>query len=289
MGLTRSSSGLLVYDAFDSDTSGDYSTTNGMTMTVTGGYAYCSNWAIHTGSSGTKCVSVSSRYPSGAWLGGPALCANGSGSADKAAQDGYRSHWYMSGVNWRLEKQTNGGATALASSSAISPTANEYHRMRIYRDGDVVRTRYGLSDLANVDSVTDTTYTGTLYGAWANDNGSNSNFRFDGFECRTAHTITCTGLTTGWYLKVSDGTTTAKAAESSGTATVDAGAVLFPLASVGVYDGDPDDGGSLVAELDTGDYADMGGGDAFAYSDSSGLYLPAYQHKIIGLGGPLHG
>jgi len=59
---------------------------------------------------------------------------------------------------------------------------------------------------------------------------------------------------------VSDGTTTAKATASVGTAVVDAGAVLFPLASVSVLDGS-----NNVVETYSA-LTDMGGGDTFAYS-----------------------
>ena len=58
----------------------------------------------------------------------------------------------------------------------------------------------------------------------------------------------------------------------AGLATVDAGLVLFPLSSVQIRTAAAG-GGDLVAEITSGTLADMGGGDAFAYSAGAAKYV----------------
>lgn len=270
MGLTRTSSGLKLRDEFGSDTSANYNSRSGTSFAIGSGYlALDYGAAVNTTQSGILCV-TSKIYRYTANSVGPGLWASNDFSND-ANIDGYTMN--ANATKWSLFRVTNYGFTELGSSANSPLGDNNWGYARIYRSGNDVVLRAGASALTSIAvSASDTNYTTGLYaGARANTLGTAP--RADDLEGRTSHLVTCSGLSPGWYLKVSDGTTTAKAAESSGTATVDAGAVLFPLASVSVYDGDPDDAGSLVAECDTGDYADMGGGDVFAYS-ASGLWLP---------------
>jgi len=137
--------------------------------------------------------------------------------------------------------------------------------------------KVGQSALTASASQTDGTYAGSLYpGAFLRYSVTN-NENIDWLDARTSHQITVSSLPDGSSVVVSDGTTTASADTAAGTATVDAGAVLFPLASVSVYSG-AGGGGDLLATLTTGDYADMGGGDVFTYSAAGGI------GRVIGSG-----
>lgn len=270
MGLTRTASGLLVRDDFESDTSADYSKSAG-TLTVASGTMYASETnlkAAHTSYGTAKCVTVRGSVD-GFYAQGAGIWAN-SDLSSAANVDGYASQLW--GTNFYLKEWADNSPTDLGTVSLGTPSG-AYVVSRIIIVSGVVYLLCGNTALDKNLNVNDSTYTQGYGGAFYRTADTDG---IDWLDLRTAHTITCSGLSTGWYLKVSDGTTTAKAAESSGTATVDAGAVLFPLASVGVYDGDPDDGGTLVEECDTGDYADMGGGDVFAYAGSSAqFWVPA--------------
>lgn len=273
MGLTRTTRGLDsgVYDDYSSDVSDSYDGL-GSTYYVSGGNLVSSgtDYVVRTTPSGIACLTasiyVSTTLPQAS---GVALWANGAFSAD-ADIDGYAAQTQTS---LGLYRWTNRGPTALGSSSSdLLATAGAFFVQRIYRSGNNICLRWG-NDTTAFDqllSASDTTYTSGLYGGfrpvgnyvvatWA--------------DFRPSHTVTCTGMTEGHYLRVTDGTTAAEAAANgAGLATVDAGAVLFPLATVQIRTAAAG-GGDLIAELDTGDYADMGGGDAFAYS-ASGLWLP---------------
>lgn len=280
MGLTRSSSGLLVRDEFSSDTSGNYTHTNEAGSTdgsITGGYMVSpgdstgSNrfrW-VHNSSGGSKCATVLVDNATIATLGAVVLCQN--------ADDVRDYYGYLNYGNKYVYRVADDSGTYLGA-GGNTDTKPAYIRM--YKTAAALVIKYGGSALADYFSVNDTTYASGLAGF-----KSVAYAKYSMFEARTAHTITCTGMATGHYLRVSDGTTAAEAQESSGTATVDAGAVLFPLATVQIRTASGG-GGDLIAELDTGDYADMGGGDAFAYSADSALWLPnVMRHNTIGLGG----
>lgn len=275
MGLTRSSSGLLVYDAFGSDTLANY------TFTATAGEP---TWEVssgvlsqttaspnsggmggRTGQSTVKCVTGRyRRVGSGSYS---ALAIVGNFTPDASGY--FPSYMAKIGAgDFALWKRASNGTSSLATASYTN-TASSYYQSRIYINDGTVYGLHGTTDFSGASlNASDAAYSAGAAGFLVYKTGG-----VDWFEARTAHTITCTGMTEGHYLRVSDGTTAAEAAASgAGLASVDAGAVLFPLASVQIRTAAAG-GGDLIAELDTGDYADMGGGDAFKYS-ASGLWLP---------------
>lgn len=265
MGLTRTSSGLLVHDAFGSDTSANYDTYLD-TLSVSGGVgamATANDKAVHTSSSGAKCISIRARRSGTRW-GGAGYFANGSLAA-AADLNGYYIYGFV--TRYYLQRATNASNTELASSSSDLPSDGAWCHLRVYIHASGITGRFGTAGLGGSLTSTDTTYTAAAYGGPIV--GNQTDLTFDDLDIRTAHTITCTGMTTGHYLRVSDGTTAAEAQESSGTATVDAGAVLFPLSSVQIRTASGG-GGDLIAEITSATLTDMGGGDAFAYSGATG-------------------
>lgn len=272
MGLTRSSSGLKLFDDFSSDTSADYDAYSG-TIVVSGGEMTLPNHIVHKTASGVYCVTSKILGYKGGHMSGPALWANS--ALDAAADiDGYVAEGLNANVVY-MGALTDNSASWLAN-GAYTQSAGNYI-FRLYRNAATVYMKIGTTALDGKElSSNNTAYTGTLYpGMYYKTNN-----HLDWLEGRTAHTITCTGMTTGHYLRVSDGTTAAEAQESSGTATVDAGAVLFPLASVQIRTAAAG-GGDLIAELTTTDYADMGGGDAFAYSSASAKPIWLFKTQYI--------
>lgn len=280
MGLTRTSSGLKLRDDFGTDTSGDYDSYSG-SPSVSGGELVYPSHTVHKTASGCYCVTSRSWHGS-SHFGSAAMWANGL-LDDDADVDGYIT-LVASNLTWALRRLTNNASSALANTNSSVSTSAWYYT-RAYRTSTTVYHKGGASALTEVEqSSANTDHAGSFYPGLTY---FTSQDKCDWLEGRTSHLITCSGMTEGHYLRVSDGTTAAEAQESSGTATVDAGAVLFPLASVQIRTASGG-GGDLIAELDTGDYADMGGGDAFAYSGASAAWLPFMKHNVIGLGG-LHG
>lgn len=269
MGLTRTSSGLLVRDEFSSDSSGDYYPTSGNTIAVASGELYAS--AANSGCARktyntAKCITALGEMDDDYGNGAAYYANENIGSA--AAWDGYKIHYRTAGAY--LSKYVDGSATDLANIACGYLGTNTVHT-RVYLTATGVTGRIGVTAFTHSGSSTDTTYTAAAYGG-LHFRKESAAYGIQWLDIRTSHLITCTGMTTGHYLRVSDGTTAAEAQESGGTATVDAGAVLFPLASVQIRTAAAG-GGDLIAELTSTDYADMGGGDAFAYSASS-VWLP---------------
>lgn len=271
MGLTRSSSGLIAFDHFTSDTLAAY-TKNGdwawdessNIYWVTAVDSFARDAAIST------CACATARLKESMVVNsyGRVICA---GSGTRSYQPrGYSCTTSGNAANYSMQKITADAVSNLATknNSAVSRTNGEYFLLRVYCTGSVVVARWGLTAFADSVSANDSDFSAghVGIGGWYRSD-------YDWLEGRTAHTITCTGMTEGHYLRVTDGTTAAEAAaDGAGLATVDAGAVLFPLATVQIRTAAAG-GGDLIAELTTTDYADMGGGDAFAYS-ASGLWLP---------------
>ena len=284
MGLTRTSSGLLVHDDFGTDTSADYDADS--TFVINSGYfrhvsAY---YAVHQGTSSARCISATGYTDVATY--GCYLMLTPSASWDAAGgRDGYGA--FITNGTSILRKLVDDGRTTIAS-AATTVAASTWYQARLYITGGAVYAKVGASALGDLFDVSasDSTYTSGMYGAIARPNSNTC--RYDDLDLRTAHTITCFGMSTGHYLRVSDGTTAAEAQESSGTATVDAGAVLFPLASVQIRTAAAG-GGDLIAELDTGDYADMGGGDAFVYSADATAMSRNSRHFYVPSFGPVIG
>ena len=277
MGLTRITSGLIHYNSFDTDIydngtidSGNiYNKSNSSPLSSANGvifYASTTGGVFVYPTSGAFCVSASAYKDAGISRSSGVILSDSPVCYNSADRDYYRLE-FDNLVKWQLRRTLNGATTNLAGDSTTpDPAGGTWFPVRLWVSSGV-KARYGATALSSYMSSNDTNFTESLYGGGSI---TTVNLVMDNLDIRTGVTVTCTGLPTGYYLKVSDGVTTAKAAESSGTATVDASAVLFPLALVTVYSGDPDAGGVLVTELDTGDYADMGGGDVFEYS-SDGL------------------
>ena len=267
MGLTRSSSGLVYHDDFGSDTSGAYNPSpSGATFIVTGGklQADVGNWtkAVYDLVSGVKCVSAVSTLDMG--LG---LYTLSQFPTDPVT--GYHVFGHTDGMI-HMERLLNTAGTYLNQATATRT------QMRLYVHAAGVVARSGATSLAVAITSDDTTYRDAVtYGGISV--GATGSATIDDFDLRTSHLVTCSGLPTGWKFQVTDGTTTATATESSGTATVDAGAVLFPLAEVRVLNGaDAEQVHILAATL-----ADMGGGDVFAYAADSSTPIHLLRPHII--------
>lgn len=265
--IKRNNSGLLKFYHFTSDPASDFTKYEIVAPTVWSQAG--SLWfqtqtgfdAIQRRNSLTTaaCVTVRARPDSDFSFPLPMCFVND--SPDDAGQlSGYRIYGQVGSTTLILSKRYGGASSTLSSTTIAALVKGTYYLLRVYVDSGTIYGKFGTTAFTKELSGSDgdmTSGSAALRAGHANT--------FDWFDIRTSHKVVMTALPSGYYLKVSDGTTAAKAAESSGTATVDAGAVLFPLASVSVYDGDPDSGGSLVCDLDTGDYADMGGGDEYTY------------------------
>jgi len=175
----------------------------------------------------------------------------------------------------------SGGLTQIATAGA-SLSASTWYYTRIYISGGTRYIRWGTTDLSNSDSASDSTYSAGQVGF----KGYSNTTEFDFLEARTSHIITCSGMTENHYLYATDGTTEAESqADGGGDASTDCGALLFPLTEVGIYTGSGATG-DQIATLGTGDYADMGGGDVFAYEgEGGGLSIPVAMHHYRSMRG----
>lgn len=291
MGLTRSSSGLLVRDDFGSDSSASYTALDSVastSWTFSGGY-----WTQGTaGKVGmkrrnslttAKCVTVRAKANAASGINLGCFCYTGTPGDTGSIYPGYYIVADQGDAAIVLYKRAGNAWTSLATTSITAPASGTLYYMRVHVVGTTVYGKYGATALSTAISATDSTYTSGSAALRATGSVS-----YDFLDARTAATITCSGVPTGNYLRVSDGTTAAEAQESSGTATVDAGAVLFPLSSVQIRTASGG-GGSLVAELTSTDLTDMGGGDAFAYSADGTTYatrlFATQYHNPLLIGG----
>lgn len=283
MGLTRSTSGLAVRDDFSSDTTADYTGYRVTSASIAGGVLTldAQNVAayVHETVVGRCVTTKSKRTAFDSRRLGPILAPGLVSSA--ATQDYYRLLDNSAGFVAQLDRLIDQGLTTLLTTTDGYPGGADWWLARLYVTASNVVARFGIGTLAYslTPDPADTTYSGDLYGGLGTLS-TFTDYEVDYFDLRTAHTITCTGMTTGHYLRVSDGTTAAEAQESAGTATVDAGAVLFPLSSVQIRTAAAG-GGTLVAELTATDYTDMGGGDAFAYSGGPTISASQVASDIV--------
>lgn len=265
--LTRSTSGLKqARDEFNSDTSSQYSGTTGNTLTIGSGIATGtanSYWMQNQWTS--NCVTVRTKRLSGGRCSGVFLGPDT--NVDTAAdRDGYRCMCAPTTSYWSLAKYNDGtqDGSVYNSSSSDIPSVGSYGIIRAWQDGSNTYAYCGTTyPLSITLSVADVAYTVSYTGIYlANETSP----ELDWVEYRTGVTITCSGLSTGWYLDAYDGTTHLHSQESSGTATVDISTIEWPLTEVSVWDGHPFSGGTeLIHALNT-TYSDMGGGDAFVYA-----------------------
>ena len=270
----------MVFDDFSSDTIANYNTVGDPVISDGVIELSGSKTAIHDDSQGTLCVTAKllkldiNNYST--YL----LLSQNPSWALTADIDGYFLRFRGSTYNyWQLYRYIDGSALVLGTGG---DTCDGWIFGRLYRDGANIIARCGQAALDVSVSTNDETWEADLYAGVRSANPAN---QADNLECRTSHLITCTGLPDGYWFKVADAVletgTEAKAQASSGTATVDAGAVLFPLYWVGVFDGDPDDGGSLVETITYLTHADMGGGDAFAYSEDVVTYTKEFTSDSL--------
>jgi len=202
-----------------------------------------------------KQTSTFSGYPIPATVGG-----SGAEGPTYYQANGYYAQAYGDQRAVQLRKRVDGSSSGIDDGWTSDRSLGTEYLWRLFIDSGTIRLHHGATTLAAFLSGTDNAFTQGQFSIWGHYYGGAS---WNWVDVRTSHEITCTGMSTGHYLRVSDGTTAAEAQESSGTATVDAGLVLFPLSSVQIRTASGG-GGSLVAELGTGDYADMGGGDVYA-------------------------
>jgi hypothetical protein len=265
--LVRTVSGAIFHDDFSTDTESLYIHGSGPDYwAISGGNMVCTtinpgdNCIIRDSTENAKVATI--RYKSTV-IGNYTytLVLGGHGIFGDYYSNGY--YLYNQSATYRLMGVVGGGVLDNETISALSN--DTWYYMRLIIDDGVVSGKFGQSALADTGcSAADTTYS-CGHVALSNYEGTTT---FDFLDARTGHEVIVTGLPSGYYAQVSDGTTTAKAAASSGTATVDAGLVLFPLARVSVYNGDPDSGGTEVAYITSTEITDMGGGDEFSYAEN---------------------
>jgi hypothetical protein len=270
MGLTRSSSGLLLRDDFGSDTLANWTEAGGRTgdWSITGGTLLKSNTGDttrrRTDITTAKCATmrvkeadVTSAYTK-LYVGGA-----GANTSDwPYACQGYCVQTYDTAeamwVDWK-DASTNNNLSSEPGDTLYTRVVDTYYLTRIYIDSGYVKVRQGQTVLAGTLSYANNQFTQGHIGV----GGYVGTATFDWVEARTSHLITCSVMTDGHYLRVTDGTTAAEAVASGRTATVDAGLVTFPLTSVAIYTA-TGGGGSKIDEITSATLADMGGGDVFA-------------------------
>jgi len=266
MTLLRLVSGLKLRDDFTSDTEANYTRSGNDNWSVSGGLLNYSTASYNSGLrreyTDVKCATVRAKSQTKfGWTSHVMVGGLGENHVNDLP-DGY-SLQSIDSDDMRIIKTVNGADAYVASDTPCTRSLGTYYYYRIYIYNGVVYGKWGATGLSNALSGASTTFTQGQIGIWCNaDKGA----AWDFIEARTSQLVTVTELPTGYWVVISDGTTTAKAQESSGTAIVNGGAVLFPLASISIYNGDPDAGGNLVVELTSSQIADMGGGDWFEYS-----------------------
>lgn len=254
----RTSAGLLARDSFAADSIAQYTQSAGSSWSVSAGVL---NKTTATGSirrnslTTCRCVTAKLLYSAGSnhGIGLMQPAENG------GFYDGYQAQHYSDGKAYFYRIQ-GGVATSLGNTPWAQGTVKLH---RLYTTGSQVTYRGGQTTLAQmVLTAADSVWAGSSGGVWGASSVAET---YDDLDLRTAHTIVCTGLPTGWKLRVSDGVTTATAAESGGTATVDAGLVLFPLSAVTVLNA------ADVAQsaITNSTLLDMGGGDVYEYGRSA--------------------
>jgi hypothetical protein len=274
MGLSRSSSGLLLYDDFSTDTEADYTPYDSThdDWAVSGGDMVCSKLngtypaLYRTGITTCKCVtgrfteSTISSYCGVGIING--VTGNGGypkGAVGVTTDEGAPNGWWITAVDVSASAQTTGDCPNYVGTGTNFIT-------RVFIDSGSTKAYCGFATLD--ESGLATAAAATLASAAPAILNYGVTGHCQWLEGRTSHLITCTGMTNGHYLRVSDGTTTAEAAASGGSASVDASAVIFPLTSVQVRTASGG-GGTLVAQITSATLTDMGGGDAFTYTSSN--------------------
>ena len=265
--LTRGTAGLIRYDTFGTDTSASYTGT--ATVSVSGGVISLNSagFLVYGATAGVKCMTAKAQASAEVGCGGVIICANTAMNPSPANRDYYRLD-YGAG-NWLLRQYIDNSATTLATIATPDPSVNDWCVSRIYISAGTVYGRTGTTALNVGGSGADATYASGYGGLVLGGGGVTPNRNGDNFHACTSHIVTVTTLPAGSSVVCSDGTTTASADTAAGTATVDCGAILFPLATITAYDS-TGGGGNVLVQLTTATYADMCGGDSYAYDAGVG-------------------
>ncbi|MHB1345121.1 MAG: RHS repeat domain-containing protein, partial [Thermoleophilia bacterium] len=261
--LTRTVQGLLFRDDFSTNSLSQYQIANEMNTPV---WSFSSGilsqtWGLAWGSLSRTDITdarlVTGRLrPVSSSPQADVLTATGDREATGKAFPGYAARLTPYSVS--IQKRAGGAWTSLASTSV---SATDYQLLRLYTDGSTIRLRLGVNDLSTVSlSATDSTYTQGSGGVRAK-----AVSYFDWVELRRSHTLRVTGLPAGARIKIVKGGVSREASESTGTATVDVGDLLFPLDTLQILDPD----GRLLEEVGTLEFSDLGGGDVFAYDQGA--------------------
>jgi len=263
--LRRVTKGLLLYDDFSTDTEANYEG-NHAYFAVSGGAMVSSGvpgdvylcradiFAAKVMTCRAKSSSWTANYQTPCVVGGSDVYGT-------FMPSGYIVQLESTADQCYISCYPNGGSGAYTIQSAVSVdlTDDTYCLWRLYIHGGRVYLKQGATALVSRHDEADATHTAGHIGI----NAYAGTCSWDWVEARTSQLISCTSMPPGAYLRVSDGTTTAEAQAVGGTATVDAGLVLFPLTSVQVRTASGG-GGSLIAEITSATLTDMGGGDVFA-------------------------
>lgn len=269
MTLTRTTAGLLVFDHFTSDPTDNY--TKYEVLPTTAWSQEGSLWsqtsvnvdAIQRRNSLTTAACVTFRTRLNSDNAFPiCMCFTGDTTDGDNQLPCYRLFSSVGSTTLTLGKRYGGASVSIDTETITALAKDTYYLFRVYVASGVVYSKFGISALTVALSGNDSDITSGSGALRAGHQVS-----FDWHDIRTSHIVTCTNLPAGWKFKISDGTTTAQATESGGTATVDAGAILFPLANVQVLN-DSDE----VIETYTS-LSDMGGGDTFQYAQTKTITI----------------
>lgn len=268
MGITRATPALIFRDDFGSDTSADYYASDSRTLTVASGALDPSDYCaiLHDSQHTGKCVTIEGYRPTN--YGSPWAAVFGTTSPGYLSWSGYGVFFRNSTALWTLYHD---GGTILDTDNVDSPGNNDWAICRLFvASGSQLGwcgTAYPLTAGAGTDSATvegtESSHnhgSGTVYsGMLVTGNLSTVSY----YDVRPGYKITMSGLGSGSGYKVQvNANSSYKATESAGIATLSVALLEWPLTSVEVLDASD----AQVAQVTNATYADMGGGDAFAYA-----------------------
>lgn len=265
MTVTRTRQGIVEIDAFGSDSRGNYDPLTGP-IGYSAGYITLPSGDTMERASLTTATCITARVLSGAnYAAGPWIGKNYPLAAAGDA-DGYCIYGIPS--NWGTRRVDNDGVTTLGTGSSGYPAAAAYGVARLFIASGV-QFRAGTTAL----SVTptgggDATYSAPFY--YGIRSPLAASLQVDWLEARIDHQVTMTGMPAGWWLRTTNSEGTNDIVSTAGAATVDLSSRLFGpsnnLTRVAVWNGDPAGAGVEQDFVTSATYADMGGGDQFAYS-----------------------
>jgi lysophospholipase L1-like esterase len=268
--LARTASGLLAYDDFSTDTIANYTSytragKTAPTWAISGGYLSETTdngggWLLRNGITTAKCVTTRMKLP--VYGNGPQICAAAKGVS---YCPGYSFDARAGGGSQGITRWDSNAATGLVAANGYV-SVGPYAVVRIYHDGTSIWAKGGLTTLGTISrTASDATYTSGTAGFHHNYIEPATADAYDWVDIRTSHLVICSGLPANYQIWVDDGTTEAKATAAAGTATVDTGQVLFPLAKIRIADAND----AVATTITSATLTDMGGGDEFVFSNAS--------------------